>query len=293
MWDFSLSKAIGAVIRTAPFVVLRMIVYFGVGIVYVMTVGIGAAVGYGFGHIGSNPDAPIGGAFWGGAIGFGLTSAVLYFAREYILYLVKAAHIACLVEVLDDKPIPGGQGQLSYGAKFVETHFAEASVLFGVDQLIKAVLRSLFRIINFVTAFLPIPGLQGLIQAAEGVIRLSLTYVDEVLLAYLIRTRTTNPWDTARDGLILYAQNYTHFLKNALWLAMFLWLLTGAIFIVFLAPAAGLVALFPGNVTFWGFAIAFVFAWAFKAAILDPIAVAGLMQVFFKTIEGQTTNADW
>src|SRR5262249_55269862 len=126
--------------------------------------------------------------------GFGITSAALYFAREYILYLVKAAHIACLVEVLDGKEIPGGQNQLSYGAKFVETHFAEASVLFGVDQIIKGVLRALFRIINFISALLPIPGLQSLAQMVEAVIKMSLTYVDEVLLGYLIRTRTTNPW---------------------------------------------------------------------------------------------------
>ena len=293
MWDFSLSKAIGAVIRTAPFVLLRMVVYFGIGIAYVMTVGIGGALGYGFGHIGVDPDAPAKGAFIGGAIGFGLTSAVLYFAREYILYLVKAAHIACLVEILDDKPIPGGQSQISYGAKFVETHFAEASVLFGVDQIIKAILRSLFRIINFVTAFLPIPGFQNLVRMAEAVVRVSLTYVDEVILAYLIRTRTTNPWDTAKDGVILYAQNYTHFLKNALWLAFFMWLITIAIFIVFLAPVAGLFALFPGNASFWGIVVAFIFAWAFKAALLEPIAVAALMQVFFKTIQGQTPNAEW
>src|SRR5215472_11074815 len=91
MWDFSLSKAIGAVIRTAPFVILRMIVYFGIGIAYVMTIGIGGALGYGFGHFSADPGAPLGGAFWGGAIGFGLTSVALYFAREYILYLVKAA----------------------------------------------------------------------------------------------------------------------------------------------------------------------------------------------------------
>ena len=82
MWDFSLSKAVGAVIRTAPFVILRLIVYFGIGIAYLVTVGVGAMVGYGFGHFGSSPDAPAGGAFWGGAIGFGLTSAALYLARE-------------------------------------------------------------------------------------------------------------------------------------------------------------------------------------------------------------------
>src|SRR5258706_7230745 len=126
MWDFSLGKAVGAVLRTFPFVLLRMLVYFGIGIAYLLTVGIGAVVGFGFGHLGSSIDAPAGGAFWGGLIGFGLTSVALYFAREYILYLVKAAHIACLVEVLDGRSIPGGQSQIGYRATFVQTQFSEA-----------------------------------------------------------------------------------------------------------------------------------------------------------------------
>jgi hypothetical protein len=293
MWDFSLGKAIGAVLRTLPFVLLRVAVYFGIGFAYLITVGAGAVIGYGFGHVGDNPDAPASGAFWGGLIGFGITASILYFVREYILYLVKAAHIACLVEILDGKPIPGGQGQLGYGVRFVETHFTEASVLFGVDQIVKAVLRGLFRMVNFFSAFLPIPGLQQLIRIAEAIVRLSITYMDEVILGYLIRTRTTNPWETAKDGLVLYAQNYTHFLKNAVWLAIFLWLITVAIFAVIVGPFVAVAALLPSSASVWGVALAIIFAWAFKVAVLEPIAVTALMEVYFKTIEGQTPDPEW
>ena len=292
MWDFSFSKALGMVARTAPFVVLRLVVYFGIGFAYLATVGAGAIVGYGFGALGSSADSSGMGAFWGGMIGFGLVSAALYFAREYILYLVKAAHIAVLVEIYDGREVPGGVGQVSFGAAFVKSHFLQSSVLFGVDQLIKGVLAAFFRTINFFTAFLPIPALQQLIRIAEAVVRMSLTYVDEIILAHLIRTRTANPWETAKDGLILYAQNYKHFLKNAAWLSVFLWLATILIFALLMIPFAGLVALFSGNFA-WTLAVAFVFAWAFKAAVLEPVAIASLMQVYFKTIEGQTPNAEW
>ena len=292
MWDFSFSKAIGMVIKTLPFVILRMLVYFGIGFAYLLTIGAGALVGYGFGHIGSSPDAPAGGAFWGGLIGFGVTSAVLYLAREYILYLVKAAHIAVLVEVLDGKHIPGGQGQIAYGTQFVKTHFTESSVLFGVDRLIKGVLRAFFSTINIFTAFLPVPALQTLIRIAEAIVRMSLTYVDEIILAHLIRTRTTNPWKTAEEGLILYAQNYKHFLKNAAWLSVFLWGLTILIFVVIVGPVATLAAVIHGGVV-WTLAFAIIFAWAAKAALLEPVAIACLMQVYFRTIEGQTPNAEW
>ena len=206
---------------------------------------------------------------------------------------MKAAHIAVLVELYDGHSVPAGQSQIGYGATFVKTHFAESSMLFGVDQIIKAVLRSLFGTINFFTAFLPIPALQSLIRLAEAFVRMSLTYVDEIILAYLIRTRTQNPWSTARDGLILFAQNYTHFLKNAAWLSVMMWALTFVIFVVFLAPAAAFVTLVHSDSAIWAFAFAVVFAIAVKKAIMEPIAIAALMQVYFREIEGQTPNAEW
>lgn len=291
MWDFSVGKALSAVIRTMPFIILRLAVYLGIGVAYLFTTGVGALVGSGIGFMGSHAAS---GAAWGGLIGFGLASAVLYLAREYILYLVKAAHIAVLVEIYDGKPIPAGQKQVSYGADFVKTHFAESSVLFGVDQIIKAVLRIITGTLNTITAFLPIPALQTLVRIFEAILRVSLTYVDELILAYLIRTRTTNPWASAQDALILYAQNYKHFLKNAVWLAIFMWGLALAIFIVLLAPAAAVAAIMPGHAgAIWVLAIAFIFAWALKAAILEPFALAALMQVYFKTIEGQTPDPVW
>jgi hypothetical protein len=293
MWDFSFSRAIAMVVQTLPFIILRVIIYAGIALAYVLTVGIGGALGWGFGYLGSSVDAHANGALWGGIVGFGLVSGALYFAREYLLYLVKAAHIAVLVEVYDGRPVPGGQGQLSYGADFVKTHFAESSILFGVDQLIKGVLRSLFGTINFFTAFLPIPALQNLIRLAESIVRMSLTYVDEIILAYLIRTKTKNPWATSRDGLILFAQNYMHFLKNAVWLSVMMWLLTFALFVVMLAPAALLVSYVQSGAGLWAFAFAVVFAIAVKKAVMEPIAIAALMQVYFKEIEGQTPNAEW
>jgi hypothetical protein len=293
MWDFSVGQAVSAVLRTAPFILLRLAVYFGIAFAYLITTGVGAVVGFGFGFLGHGAEAHATGAFWGGLIGFGLVSSVLYLAREYLLYLVKAAHIAVLVEVYDGKPIPAGQAQLAHGAQFVRTHFAESSVLFGVDQIVKAVLRVITGTLNALTAFLPIPTLQTAMRFFNAVLRVSLTYVDEIILAYLIRTRTTNPWASAQEALVLYAQNYKHFLKNAVWLAIFMWGLTFAIFLVMLAPAAALFAILPGNLGAWGFAFAFILAWAVKAATLEPFAIAALMQVFFKTIEGQTPDPVW
>lgn len=291
MWDFDFGKGLSLVARTLPFILLRVLVFFAIGLAYLVTMGVGATVGLAFGSM-LSPE-PFAGALIGGLIGLGVVSLALFWAREYLLYLVKAAHIAVLVELYDGHSVPGGKSQIGYGSDFVKTHFATTSVLFGVDQLVKAVIRAVFGTLDFVTSFLPLPGFQGVVRLAEAVIRLSLTYVDEIILAYLIRTRTANPWDSAKTGLVLYAQNYTHFLKNALWLAVFLWGLTAAIFVLFLAPAAGFVALFPGDFSLWSFALAAILAWGIKVAILEPLAIACLMDAYFKTIEGQVPDPEW
>jgi hypothetical protein len=294
MWDFSFGRALEMILRTMPFIILRLAVYLGIAVAYLIAVGFGAGSGFVIGHAWADPGARMAGAFWGGLIGFAIVSGVLYLAREYLLYLVKAAHIAVMVELMDGHPIPAGQGQIAFGTQFVKNHFAESSILFGVDQVVKGVLRVIIGMLNSITNFIPIPALQTLMRMIDAVIRMSLTYVDEVILAYLIRTRTTNPWDTARDGLILYAQNYKHFLKNAVWLSLFMWGTTFVIFLFLIGPAGAVVWMFPGsNTGLWALAFAIIFAIALKKALLEPLAIAALMQVFFKTIEGQTPDPEW
>jgi hypothetical protein len=85
VWNFSFGRAIEMVVKTLPFIVLRLIVYAGIALTYVFTVGVGGALGWGFGHFGAADGGPASGALWGSLIGFGLVSAALYFARESAL----------------------------------------------------------------------------------------------------------------------------------------------------------------------------------------------------------------
>src|SRR5690606_11877816 len=93
MWDFNFSQALKLMLKTSPFILLRMAIYFGITLAYLIATGIGAGIGYGVTAFGDKPGS---GALWGAFIGFGGISGLLYWAREYILYLVKAAHIAVL-----------------------------------------------------------------------------------------------------------------------------------------------------------------------------------------------------
>lgn len=289
-WDFSLSKSLGAMRKTAPFLVLRMLVYFGIALLYVFATGTGGAVGFGVSSVGDGEGA---GAFYGAMFGFAGASGLLYWAREYILYIVKAGHIAVLVHLYDGKELPQGKGQIDYAASVVKERFAEANILFALDQIIKGVLKIITGTLNTIAAILPLPGLQSIVGIINSILKVSLTYVDEIILAHNIRTQSENPWDTSADALVLYAQNYGKMVKNAIWLSLMMWLLTLLIFVVLLAPTFALLALFPGNVGGWAFIVAFIFAWSVKAALIEPIAIFSLMQVYFKTIEGQVPDPTW
>lgn len=289
MWDFSLTDAARAVWRTAPFVLLRLIVYAAAGLAVILMTGFGAGLGHILARLSHGSD----GALWGGITGFVLVVGLLRLARAYFLYLIKAGHIAVLVALFEGSPVPGGENQIRYGARFVRSHFAEASILFGVDQIIKAVLRALMNTINRFVLFLPIPGLAPLLRLAEAIVRMSLTYVDELILAHLIRARTENPWQTAKEGLVLYAQNYRLFLKNALWLSLFLWVIAAAMFVALLAPAWAFAAALPGHYGWWGLVFAAIGTWPLRVAILEPLAIAALMQVFFHATDGQRPDPEW
>lgn len=290
MWDFKLGAAFGAMQRTLPFLLARMLVYFGIALLYILTTGIGGALGYGFTRFGDGQGE---GAIIGAFIGFAGASGLLYWVREYILYLVKAGHIAVLVRLYDQQPLPEGRGQIDYATRLVKERFKDASLLFALDQLIKGVLSAIIGIIRGLMNILPLPGLNALVRVLTGILRLSLTYVDEMILAKILRDESDNPWETARHALVLYAQNYKGMLTNAVWLWLFMWLLTFALFLVMIGPAFALMALVPGDLGFWAFIIAFILAWSVKMALIEPLALFAYLQIYFQAIEGQTPDPVW
>lgn len=134
MWDFSVGRALGMMGQTLPFILLRMAVYFGFTAAYILVTGMGAGIGWGVGGFG-DPDFQATTTFWGGLIGFGVVGAVMYLLREYILYIVKAGHIAVLVKLIDGEQMPKGNSQISYARDVVTSRFTEASILLSLIHI--------------------------------------------------------------------------------------------------------------------------------------------------------------
>lgn len=292
MWDFSLGQSASLLMRTMPFLLLRCAVYFGITLAYLLMTGIGAGIGYGLGGLGTE-DFQNTAAVWGGVLGLGLTASILYFLREYILYTVKAGHIAVMVQLLDNAQLPQGRSQIEYATQIVKSRFAQTNVLFAMDLLIKGVINATTALVQGVSRILPVPGMQQLMGIIRAFLRVAVGLVDEVILAYIIRTNSQNPWLASRSALVLYGQNATAMLKNAAWLTAMTYGLSFLVFLVMLAPAAALVYLMPGAWSAGGVVFALLFAWAIKAAVIEPFAIACLLQAYFHVTAGQTPSPEW
>ncbi len=226
--------------------------------------GSGGAIGYGVGNISSDPDAQGTFAVWGAVAGFGIVSAAVFWVREYILYIVKAGHIAVMVELLQGKDLPMGRGQIEHAKAVVTERFIETNVLFAADQLIKGIIRAITGLLGGIAAILPIPGLDGLVRFINSVIRMSLTFVDEIILGYAIKTNSDNPWASARTGIILYAQNGKVMVKKR-HLADHLHVDHLDRRLPFVHRASrGYSLLLPGQAGGWGFVVAIVFCLGFQ-----------------------------
>lgn len=292
MWDFSMAQALGLMRRTAPFVIFRVVVYFGIATAFVLATGTGAGIGWGVGAFGDE-NFRVTSIFYGGLAGFGLTAGILIFLRDYLLYVVKAGHIAVMVEIMEGGSVPGGRGQIDYAKSVVQARFGQASALFALDKLIKGVVGAVTGMVEGLMSILPIPGLAQLMGVVRAYLRVSVGLVDEVILAHAIRTRAENPWASAQEALVLYAQNARPMLINAAWLTLFSYGLAFVVFLLMLAPAALVVYLIPGAWSAGGFVFALLFAWAVKVALIEPFAIACLLQVYFKVTEGQRPDPAW
>ncbi len=238
-------------------------------------------------------------------VGFGwfLVACSIYGALwnwvvRYGLYLLKCGHIAVLTELMTEGKVGNGsQGMFAYGKDVIKSRFGEVTALFGVDQLIKGVVRTVNRSLGSLASYLPIPGLSSLVGFINAVVYAATTYLDETIFSYGLARRETNPWASAKDGLIYYAQNSKEILKTGVWIVILDKLLTFVIWGIMLAPAFIVAWILPAawvGVGFWfvlGFAA--LLAGNVRAAFLKPIFLTMIMAKFHTQVENQGLNQEW
>ncbi|MEO1748085.1 MAG: hypothetical protein AAFR27_05600 [Pseudomonadota bacterium] len=291
LWDFSVAQCFSIIARTWPFLILRIVVFGAFAIIFAVLTASGGVIGHELGPNFTDFDATQSGLM-GGVAGIGLAILVLRILREYTLYLVKAGHIAVMGEMMDGARIPANLSQVGLGARTVKENFAEASVLFVLDQLIKGVLKVIESFFKRIGSLIPF--ISPILSLLESIITIAVTYVDEMILAHIMRTRPANVWRAGADALVIYAQNAKLMFKNAFWLAMFLIVFEVTIFaaIYFLVPLPDFVDFTIEGANGARMAAGIIGVVLVAGVFVEPFSVCAMLQVFNKVARTQTPDPE-
>jgi hypothetical protein len=280
--------AIGLLCRTAPYLLVRFAILVGVTIASVLWFG----VTFGGGGFLAEKVHPWVGYGWL-ATGLGAYGWIWATVLRYVLYLLKCGHIAVLTELITTGSIRNGtEGMFSYGKRVVTERFGEVNMLFALDVIVAGIVSAFNRSLEWITSFLPLPGLKQLVQVATAVVRAATTYVDETILSYNLARGDENPWRGARDGLIYYCQNNRAVLMTAVWCVLLDYALTALAWFILLIPAGILSNLMP-FLGVWPMAIGVLFALNIREAVLKPLFLVMIMTKFHVVIKAQPINEEW
>jgi len=283
--------------QTLPYVFLRLVAYLLFGLLALVVMGIMAALGIGavaaFGQAG-------GAVFIIFFIALGVLWGLKRLAERYVLYLIKAGHVAVIAELVQKGALPAGVNQVSYGKDKVLKHFASTSVLFGVDALVAGSVRQILRWLVHLGSFLAfLPGAKFVLGFVYRVLRLAGNYIDEAVLSYILLHDDQNVWRAAAHGVVLYAQSWKKILWRAVGVVLIVmtsWLVIFLVSFLALLPLASLAGRGkPGLPLFLGF-VAFVAAWLIanvaRWALVDPFATVAMIVAYNEAVREQTPSYD-
>lgn len=278
--DFSslkLGVAFNLLMKTMPILLVRlgvMLAFWAVAAIYLIIVGFVS-------FLIANAIDWLGGLIFIIAI---ISVIPLYnLAYRYFFYMIKAAHIAVMAELLtnDKLKLPPGRGQLEFGKNAVQEKFGEVNGMFVVDEIVQGVVRAFTRTVYSIARWLPGDTLDTLVKVINRVVTFASSYIDEAILARSFwQDDETNVWENARDGVVLYAMSWKPIITSAVALMVLSYLTGLAAFIIFAAPIGAI--LYFINPAFAGWTIIFLLllAWVIKVAVGDAFAVAAIIATY-------------
>ncbi len=214
-------------------------------------------------------------------------------AYRYVFYMIKAAHIAVMAEILQNGDLPDGVNQLEWGREKVQERFGEMNAMFAIDELITGVVRAFTGTVITAIRWLPGDTMDSFIGIVERIIKYSTNYIDEAVLARSFWNENEDTvWTNARDGVVLYAMKWQPLVKTAVAL-MVISFMTGIVgFLLLVAPIGGLIAFVNPELAGWSVILILLLAWLIKVSIGDAIAVAAVIAAYQRETEGLSPDPE-
>ncbi|AEH35740.1 phage holin family protein [Halopiger xanaduensis] len=259
--------------KTLPYVLLQ----FGIGVVFAL-----------FGIIYLSLVAWLGARFlWGdGGTSLLIVALVMLIAlasfayvwrliQRYALYMVKTGHIAVIAHIVEEDEVP--ENQIKYGVKQVGDYFESASALWVVSEVIDAVLKQFNKAVARIEEMIPVPipqQLQTLISIVQKSIVLAVRYLDNAIIAYMFVDRNENRWQSARDGLVLYAKTWKMVLGSTLLIVGGMYVLS-FVLLTLLAPVSVALDFLPTSLE--------MISWSLVGGMV-AVVHTGLVKPWVKTV---------
>ena len=113
------------------------------------------------------------------------------------------------------------------------------------------------------------------------------------MLAHAIDRRSGDPLGSAREALVLYAQNWIVILKNAIWLTIFAAMVEGPLFWFMFLPAWEGCQADQSLAALPDLVVATLVMWAVAEFLIGPFAIISLIQVWFRVISDEWPAFGW
>jgi hypothetical protein len=283
-----LGRAFGIIMKTTPLLLVRLgayIIFWAATMIYLALVGgVAWLLGSLWGPLGFI-------AFIAGLVGIGPLYQLAY---QYVFYILKAAYIAVAAQFIVHGKLPDGAGgQLEWGRQAVTQRFGQASAMFVVDELVNGVIRSFTRSVWRFSNMLPGETMENLARVANRVVEFSMRYIDEAIMARSFWREEENIWESAEEGVVLYAQAWKPILTNAIVLMLLSYVPFLFAVILFGAPIGLLVSVFAGRQAGAITVIAtLIFAYLIKVAAGDAFAMVAIIDAYHRETADMKPNPE-
>lgn len=210
-----------------------------------------------------------------------LVGIVNFALNHYIGYLVKAGHVAVITTAFKTGVIPNNP--VTVGKAMVKDRFGTSNVYFVLDKLVSGSVKQLQRALGRVTDSLlgALPGGGAIKSLTNLFLNISLGFIDECCLGYTFYRNDRNPYKSAADGVVIYAQNWKTLLKDAAKTTFVVILSVVVVTAVAFVLLGGLFRLLEWSV-FVAFIISLLLAWTVKYAFIDSWILVKMMSSYMQ-----------
>lgn len=212
-----------------------------------------------------------------------LVGIVNFIINHYFGYLIKAGHVAVITQACRTGTVP--ENPVGAGIAMVREHFVTSNVYFALDKLVAGAVKQLQNALGRLGGGLigSLPGGNGVMSLIKMFLDISLGYIDECCLGYTFCHPNQDPYKSAADGVVIYAQNWKVLLKDAAKTTGVVILSFIAVTLVSFLALGGLFSLIGWN-GFTAFVISILLACTIKYAFIDSWILVKMMSSYMQVV---------